>query len=106
MEECDGGFGNDSLDLDSLRRNKLAGGKRTSPQEISDVRVSGRKNTERKILKCPQCDFISQNESFFNEHITSARSGHPNCPFCFLPFNGYLALRNHCRTKDNEIKNE
>ena len=106
MEECDGGFGNDSLDLDSLRRNKMAGGKRTSPQETSDVRISGRKNTERKLLKCPQCDFISQNESFFNEHISKAHSGQPNCPFCFLPFNGYTELRKHCISQHNENKNE
>ena len=38
MEECDGGFVNESLDLDRIRRNKLKGGKRTSPQENPELR--------------------------------------------------------------------
>ena len=101
MEECSGGFGNESLDLDRLRKDKQKGGKRTSPQQNPELRKVQEK-WEKQILKCPQCDFISQNETFFNEHMTKVHSGQPNCPFCFLPFQEYAALRKHCRAIHEE----
>ena len=74
MEECDGGEesikknGYGPLDLTNLVRNKYNGGRRTSPQEKPQLFKKTAK--EGKVLKCPQCDFLSQNEVYFNTHIT------------------------------------
>ena len=90
MEECDGGeasslaTGSASLDLTSMLKNKYLGGKRSSPQEKPEQRRVTEK--EKKMYKCPQCDFISQNEIFISEHMTKAHAGQPNCPFCFVGF--------------------
>ena len=59
---------------------------------------------EIELKKCPQCDFISQNAVFFNEHITTAHAGQPNCPFSFLGFKDYLSLRKHCENSHTEKK--
>ena len=62
-------------------------------------------NSGKKLLKCPQCDFMTQNETFFNEHMTNLHSGLPKCPFCFLAFQDYSSLRKHCRTVHAETRN-
>ena len=38
--------------------------------------------------------------------MISAHSGQPNCLFCFLPFQGYPALRKHCREEHEESRNQ
>ena len=104
LEVCNDVFGNESLDLDRLRINKQKGGKRTSPQALPEIGNSAQ-NSGKKLLKCPQCDFMTQNETFFNEHMTNVHSGLPNCPFCFLAFKDYSSLRKHCRTVHAETRN-
>ena len=107
MEECDGGearsktTGYGPMDLQNLFKNKHLGGKRTSPQEQSDQRQQV-KNKEIKMFKCPQCDFITQNEIFFNDHMTKVHAGQPNCPFCFVAFENYPSLRKHCEDNHGE----
>ena len=97
MEECDGGeisrktTGYGPNDLKSLVRNKEMGGRRTSPQENSQ-------NKNKSILKCPQCDFMSQKQTVFNDHMTKVHAGKQNCPFCFLGFKDFPALRKHCES--------
>ena len=98
MEECDGGYG--TADIKNMIKNKELGGKRTSPQEVPEVKKYP------KVFTCPQCDFISQNEPTFNNHVTSAHAGQPTCPFCFLGFNDYQSLRKHCQTKHKEVRNQ
>ena len=56
------------------------------------------------MFTCPQCDFISQNESIFNEHITKAHAGQPTCPFCFVGFRDYPSIRKHCETSHIELR--
>jgi hypothetical protein len=56
------------------------------------------------LLHCPQCDFITQNEIFFNEHVGKAHVGTPTCPFCFVGFNDYPAVRKHCQNVHKEDK--
>ena len=79
MEECDGGetsssaTGYGSGDLKNLVKNKNLGGKRSSPQDNPEIRKVSQKPREMK--KCPQCDFITQNEIFFNEHLTKVHAG-------------------------------
>ena len=67
----------DSLDLQRLAGNKLKGGKRTNPQEMPEVRRKGAEENH----KCRQCDFVSQTESLFNQHLNAAHVGNPTCPF-------------------------
>ena len=55
------------------------------------------------MRKCPQCDFISPNETYFNQHMTKVHSGQPNCPFCFIAFKNYPTLRN-CPQRTKEEK--
>ena len=78
MEICDGGAasrktaGYGTLDLKQLLVNKNKGGKRnTSLQENSEIRKTITENV-RKIYKCSKCEFISQNELFFKEHMTNS----------------------------------
>ena len=99
MEECDGDkeeIGYESLN--ELVMNKDLGGKRSSPQEESVVKHS-------KVLRCPQCDFISQNENHFNEHISKVHASQPTCPFCFKAFKTYSEVRRHCENNHSESKN-
>ena len=88
MEECDGGYGASvgAKDLRKLLRNKQLGGKRTNPQMDSEIQKFPKYN-------CLQCDFISQNEIMFNEHLTKAHAGQPTCPFCFIAFIDYPSIR-------------
>ena len=76
----------DSYNLQSLLTNKLKGGKRANPQEKSDMPKLAKKKDKVELFKCPQCDFISQNEIFFNEHVLNAHAGQPTCPFCYEGF--------------------
>ena len=103
MEECDGGRlskkNSRTADLSSMLKNKKLGGKRTSPQEEPAIRKE-----KVKMFECPQCDFLSQNEVFFNEHIVKAHVGQPTCPFCFNGFKDYMTLRKHCETSHYEKK--
>ena len=109
MEECDGGDASvESTGYGSLTRivlNKKLGGKRSSPQEEAVVVKQNIVQNQIKLLTCPQCDFISQNETFFNEHITNVHANHPTCPFCFNAFNSYAEVRKHCEQKHAEIRN-
>ena len=98
MEECDGGYGNE--DLHTLGKNKNLGGRRTNPQEGPEV------NKFPKVHTCPQCDYISQNEMNFNEHVTKAHSGQPTCPFCFVAFKDYTSVRKHCEGNHKELRND
>ena len=81
MEGDNDGFGNDSLDLDRLRKDMRKGGRRTSPQEYPEIIQSGEKEQIRGI-QCSKCDFVSLNEIILNEHMTKVHSGQPCCPFC------------------------
>ena len=104
MEECnEGEESNENTGSDSLKtlvENKIKGGKRTSPQDQSEFR-KGCDNV-RTLFKCPQCDFISQNEQRFNEHIVEAHVGQPTCPFCYIATRDYPSLRRHCENKHKE----
>ena len=73
---------------------------------MTKIHTKLRKETEqeRVLRKCPQCDFISQNETYFNEHMTKVHSGQPICPFCFIAFKNYSTLRKHCETVHRELK--
>ena len=78
MEECDGGktsietTGYGPLDLQILVNNKKKGGKRTNPQENMECRGEVEPKRFPAFYKCKQCDFISQNEFYFKEHISAA----------------------------------
>ena len=106
MEECDGGEISSKTtgygQLENLMKNKERGGKRTSPQENPESRIDNAQQFQ-KMQKCPQCDFVSQNEIFFNKHMVTVHSGQPNCPFCFSAFEDYSALRKHCEAAHKEI---
>ena len=52
------GYG--TLDLKQLLVNKNKGGKRSTPQENSEIRKTITENV-RKIYKSSKCEFISQN---------------------------------------------
>ena len=43
---------------------------------MTKIHTKLRKETEqeRVLRKCPQCDFISQNETYFNEHMTKVHA--------------------------------
>ena len=103
MEECDGGDKSvESTGYGSLTRivmNKKLGGKRSTPQEEAIV------VKQTKVLRCPQCDFISQNEAYFNEHVTKAHANQPTCPFCFKAFKSYTEVRKHCEQNHVETSN-
>ena len=73
---------------------------------MTKVHAKLREETEQeKVLrKCPQCDFISQNETYFNVHMTQVHSGQPNCLLCFIAFKNYSTVRNHCETVHRELK--
>ena len=79
MEECDGGFRDNLKDVQKLQQNKLKGFKRTTPQERSEL-VRRIEKCERQIIKCPQCEFVTPSEMFFNEHMTR------KLPILFSPF--------------------
>ena len=61
--ECD-----EISELYTLQQNKKNGSMRTSPQESSEVRRRI-ENCEKKVINCPQCDFKTPSERFFNEHM-------------------------------------
>ena len=109
MEECDGGEASSKStgygSVQNLIKNKLKGGKRTSPQVNPDVRREPKLIDGRKLFKCPRCDFISQNETEFNEHIVKAHAGQPTCPFCFFGAVDYPSLRKHIEMKHKELRN-
>ena len=60
------GYG--SIDLNDLIKNKKLGGKRSCPQEQVELRKETEK--EESMRKCPKCEFISQNATYLNEHMT------------------------------------
>jgi uncharacterized C2H2 Zn-finger protein len=111
MEECDGGAksrkttGYGSMELQSLVKNKIRGGRRTSPQDKPEMKKTSEKKEEAKMFKCPQCDFISQNKVFFNEHVTKAHAGKPTCPFCYNGFEDLPSLRKYCELYHKEAGN-
>ena len=78
MEECDGGndssrtTGYGSIGLTDLIKNKKLGRKRSIPQEQSELRKETIK--EKTMRTCPQCEFVSQNETYFNEHTTTVHA--------------------------------
>ena len=102
MEECDGGFRDEVIDVQRLHQNKQNGFKRTTPQESAEL-IRRIEKCEKQIIYCPQCDFVTPSEMFFNEHMTRIHTG-PNCPFCFLPFSNYSELRKHCLEAHDENK--
>ena len=76
MEICDGGAasrkttGYGTLDLKQLLVNKNKGGIRNTSQDNTEIRKTITENV-RKIYKCSKCEFMSQNELFFKEHMTN-----------------------------------
>ena len=109
MEECYGGEDSvESTGYGSLTRivmNKIAGGKRNTPQEKATVVKPKIIQNQTKLLRCPQCDFISQNETYFIEHITKVHVNQPTCPFCFKAFKSYTEVRKHCEHTHIETRN-
>ena len=103
VEDCTGGVNNEISELQTLQQNKQTGFKRTSPQATPEI-IRRIENCEKNIFRCPQCDFLTPSELFFNQHMTEVHTG-PNCPFCFLPFKEYSELRRHCTEKHDETKN-
>ena len=87
MEECDGGEISSKTtgygQLENLMKNKERGGKRTSPQENPESRIDNAQQFQ-KMQKCPQCDFVSQNEIFFNKHMVTVHSVSQIVLFVFL----------------------
>ena len=110
LEECDGGdnsskpTGYGQLDFRNLIKNKKMGVKRTNPQEKPEQIKQTEEKRSTKLNKCPQCDFISQNEIFVNQHMLKAHAGRPNCPFCFIGFKDYSSLRKHVGAVHKEIQ--
>ena len=106
MEECDGGdVSSETTGYGSLNRiimNKKLGGKRSSPQEESSVVKQKSVRKQTKLQKCSQCDFMTQNEQYFNEHMSNVHANLPTCPFCLKVFNSYSEVRKHCETKHSE----
>ena len=102
MEQCDGGEAStESTGYGSLKNlvlNKKLGGRRISPQEKPKDELHKVETKHVKIHKCSQCDFISQNEKYFNEHVVKVHSNQPTCPFCFRAFENYVAVRKHCES--------
>ena len=92
------------IELERLQQNKEKGFSRITPQDMPEI-IKRIVNCEKQIIRCPQCEFVTPSETFFNEHMTLIHTG-PNCPFCFLPFDGYGALRKHCAEVHEESKNE
>ena len=64
------GYG--SIDLTDLINNKKLGGKRSIPQEQSELRKETKK--EKTMQMCPKCEFVSHNETYFNEHMTTVHA--------------------------------
>ena len=64
------GYG--SIDLTDLINNKKLGGKRSIPQEQSELRKETKK--EKTMQMCPECEFVSHNETYFNEHMTTVHA--------------------------------
>ena len=89
--------------LKSLLTNKLKGGRRTNPKDKSEMKKV-RDTKDIPLLKCPQCDFLTQNETFFNEHVSKAHAGgQPTCPFCFIGCKDFPSLRKHCADYHKEV---
>ena len=90
--------------LKKLFKNKRMGGRRTSQQENPEA---GKQREEKQpsMLKCPQCNFLSQNETYFNEHVSKVHANQPTCQFCFKAFDSYPAVRKHCESYHNEVEN-
>ena len=90
----------DDESLESLIINKKLGGKRLSPQD-NPINI-GEENI-KKMLKCDQCDFMSQNQQYFNQHIESMHGKNPTCPFCLVEFKSYADVRKHCQETHNTV---
>ena len=109
-EECDDGEANVGStgfgSLNNLILNKKLGGKRISPQENPALRKKNEERKQSKMFKCPQCDFLSQNETYFNEHVSKVHANQPTCPFCFKAMDSYTAVRKHCETNHTEVNNQ
>ena len=109
MEECDGGdVSIETTGYGSLNRiaiNKKLGGRRSNPKEEPFVLNQKPDRRQTKMHRCPQCDFVTQNETHFNEHITTVHANQPTCPFCFMAFKGYAEVRKHCETNHSERNN-
>ena len=110
MEECDGGeHSKESTGYGSLQnlvKNKLLGGKRTSPQANPDLKRKNEEKKQVKLFKCSQFDFLAQNETYFNEHMGKVHAGQPICPFCYISCDDYPSLRKHCESRHKEIRSE
>ena len=90
-------------ELQILNQNKQKGFSRTTPQGSPEL-LRRIENCEKLVIHCPQCDFATPSEALFNEHMTLIHTG-PNCPFCFLPFDGYADLKKHCTENHDESRN-
>ena len=58
------------------------------------------------MFHCPQCDFLSQNERYFNDHVSKVHANQPTCPFCFIAFDNFPSVRKHCELQHKEMKGE
>ena len=101
MEVCDGGevssksTGYGQIDLNNLLKYKQSGGKRTTPQDKSEQIKSAVEKKDSKMFKCNQCDFITQNQTFFREHMTRGHVDKPRCPFCYETVDDIPFVRKH-----------
>ena len=106
MEECDGGEASIETtgygSLKNLILNKKLGGKRIYPQEKPALGKQSESRKQSKIFQCPQCDFLSQNETYFNEHVSKVHVNQPTCPSCFKAMDSYAAARKHCEAYHTE----
>ena len=73
---------------------KNTGGKRSCPQTETEK--------DRPMFKCPQCDFLSMNKMYFNEHMNKKHGDHPNCPFCQVGFTSLDVLKKHITVNHKE----
>ena len=54
------------------------------------------------MFKWPQCDFMSMNWIYFNEHIPNIHGAHQTFPFCQIGFWNLFALKKHIDTAHKE----
>ena len=72
---------------------KQLGGKRT---------FSSEKPEERKVYRCPQCDFKAQHDSAVSQHVKEEHCPQTTCPFCNIGFITTEILGNHINEMHKE----
>ena len=77
-----------------LLEMKNTGGKRSCPQTETEK--------DRPMFKCLQCDFLSMNKMYFNEHMNKKHGDLPKCPFCQVGFTSLDVLKKHITVNHKE----